>query len=113
MKTLDGRAPFVSPVTLHELRRGIRPDSPWETQMDRLIPNDSIIAPSPSQQEWVDAADIIRACFGKTRSKVELAALTHDVLISLTARTLQAELWSRDGDFKVICKEIGVHLLDH
>ncbi|MGK5088979.1 PIN domain-containing protein [Bdellovibrionota bacterium FG-2] len=113
VRTLDGRAPLVSPVTLHELRRGIRPGSVWESQIDRLVPSQTVLAPAPSHQEWLDAADVIRSCFGKTRLKTELAILTHDVLIALTAKTLQAELWSRDQDFKLICQTIGVVLLDH
>lgn len=112
LRTLDGRAPLVSPVTLHELRRGVRPGSTWENQINRLVPSDTILAAAPSSHEWMEAADVIRNYFNN-RSKIELATLTNDVLIALTAKTLCAELWSRDRDFKLICKAIGVHLLDH
>lgn len=81
--------------------------------MDLLIPKQTILTPAPAFQDWIDAADVIRTCFSKTRSKIELAALTHDVLIALTARKLQVNLWSRDQDFKLICQSIGVQLLSH
>ena len=81
--------------------------------MDRLVPNHTILAPPPTYQDWLNAADVIRSCFSLNRPKAELANLTHDVLIALTARTLHAELWSRDKDFKLICQTIGVLLLDH
>ena len=111
-KTLDGLAPIVSPVTLHELRRGIVPGSRWESQIHLLMPPDSILCPPPSLAEWVEAADIIRRHFGKVRSKADLATLAHDTLICLAAREAKANLWSRDKGFRLICDAIGVPLLD-
>lgn len=112
-KTFDGRAPLVSPVTLHELRRGIKPGSRWELDPDSLMPGQLVISPPPSTSDWLEGADIIRRCFAASRSKPELAALAHDVLIALAARAQNAELWSRDKDFKIICQALSVPLLDH
>jgi predicted nucleic acid-binding protein len=113
LKTLAGRAPTVSPVTVHELRRGLVPGYRWERQKDSLVPRDSVLSLPPSTEDWLEAADVIRFRFGKTRSKTELSILVHDVLIGFAARRINAELWSRDQDFKVICDEIGVSLLNH
>ena len=113
LKTLEGRAPSVSPITVHELRRGVAPNSKWEQQIDQLLPRESILTAPPITEDWIEAADVIRIYFGKSRSKIELAALAHDVLIGLTARAMKAELWSRDKDFKVICAAVKISLLDH
>jgi predicted nucleic acid-binding protein len=113
LKTLEGRAPTISPVTLHEMRRGIVPGSRWENQIEDLMPATSILAPAPDTADWLTAADVIRTCFGKVRSKPDLATLAHDTLICMTAKKLNAEVWSRDKDFRQICDSIGVLLLNH
>ncbi len=113
LRTLEGRAPTVSPVTLHELRRGIAPGSKLDSQMNLLMPADSILSAPPMTEDWIESADIIRTHFGKVRSKIELATLAHDTLIGLAARSIRAELWSRDKDFRVICNVISVSLLGH
>jgi predicted nucleic acid-binding protein len=107
---LLGRRPVLSPVTLHELRRGVKPGSPWEGRIDELAPAEAIIADPPSRQEWLDAADILRERFF-TRGKLERAALQNDVLVALAAKRIGAELWATDGDFKAICEALELPLI--
>lgn len=105
---LSGRAPVISPVTFHELRRGIRPGSPWESEIDRVP---APLVDPPSEEDWITAGDLIRIHFWKMRKGLELARLQNDALIALTAKRLNAELWSQDGDMRVLCDQLGVRLL--
>jgi predicted nucleic acid-binding protein len=104
---LSGRAPVISPVTLHELRRGIRPGSKWETNIDQYP---APVVDSPSEADWSDAADLIRKLFWNTHKGPNLARLQNDALIALTAKRLNAELWSKDGDMKALCDALQVRL---
>ena len=104
---LSGRAPVISPVTLHEIRRGIRPGSRWEVSMDQYP---APVVDAPTESDWVIAADLIRKHFWNTHKGQNLARLQNDALIATTAKRLGAELWSRDGDMRVFCVELGVRL---
>ncbi len=104
---LSGRAPVISPVTLHEIRRGIRPGSPWEASIDQYpVP----VIDAPPESDWVTAADLIHKHFWNTHKGQNLARLQNDALIATTAKRLGAELWSKDGDMRVLCAELGVQL---
>ncbi len=61
---LSGRAPVISPITLHELRRGVRPGSKWEETID-LYP--APLTDPPSVEDWIKAADLIRTSFWNER----------------------------------------------
>jgi predicted nucleic acid-binding protein len=39
-----------------------------------------------------------------------LARLQSDALIALTAKRINAELWSKDGDMRVFCEALKVRL---
>ncbi len=104
---LSGRAPIISPVTLHELRRGVRPGSPWELSLNKSI---APVAAPPDEEDWSSAADLIRKLFWNTHKGPNLASLQNDALIALTAKKLNAELWSRDGDMRILCDTLGIRL---
>src|SRR5689334_2175198 len=57
---LSGRAPVISPVTLHEIRRGVRPGSAWEANID-IYP--APVVDPPTEADWIKAADLIRKFF--------------------------------------------------
>jgi predicted nucleic acid-binding protein len=104
---LAGSAPVISPVSLHELRRGIRPRSAWEKEKDEsLVPT---VNP-PTEEDWILAADLIRNYFWNTHKGPNLARLQNDALIAVTAKRLGAQLWSKDGEMKVFCDALGVQL---
>jgi predicted nucleic acid-binding protein len=105
---LSGRTPVISPVTLHELRRGIRPKSLWEENIDNYL---APVTNPPSTEDWSTAADLIRSLFWNTYKGPNLSLLQNDALIAITAKKLNAELWSRDRDMKMFCKALGVRLL--
>jgi predicted nucleic acid-binding protein len=75
--------------------------------MDGLMPPTGIVGASPSYEQWMSAADVLRREF-KGRGKAERAILQNDVLIALLAKELRAELWAEDEDFSAICGVLGV-----
>lgn len=105
---LASRAPVISPITWHELRRGIRPGSPWESSIDNCPA--PLIEP-PSEADWIESADLIRKLFWKTHKGLALGRLQNDVLIAVTAKRMGAILWSKDGDMRTLCHELGVQLV--
>jgi predicted nucleic acid-binding protein len=104
---LSGRAPAISPVTLHEIRRGIRPGSTWESKIDHYP---APMVDPPTESDWITAADLIRKYFWNTHKEQKLACLQNDALIAITAKRLNAELWSKDGDMRILCNALGVKL---
>lgn len=112
-RTLEGVAPILSPVTLHEIWRGTRPESAFEKELRKSSPVPAIVAPPPSTDDWILAADLIRKNFWNKRDKLGLALLTNDALIAISAFHLKAALWARDSDFKILCQELDVRLYSH
>src|SRR5690349_16410010 len=78
---LSGRAPVISPITLHEIRRGIRPGSPWEGSIDRYP---APVVDAPTESDWITAADLIRKYFWNIHKGPNLARLQNDALIATT-----------------------------
>ncbi len=107
IRNLAGRAPVISPITVHELRRGVRPGSPWEADMDRYP---APLVDAPTAVDWVEAADLIRRLFWNTHKGHSLMRLQNDALIAITAKKLSAELWSKDGDMRILCDTLGIRL---
>ena len=105
---LSGRAPVISPVTAHELRRGVRPGSPWEKAMTSFP---APLTEAPTPQDWIEAGDLIRKLFWNSHKGLALSRLQNDALIAVTARRLGADVWSSDGDIKLLCGSLRVRLL--
>ena len=97
----------VSPVVLHEVLRAYSSDvqvSIADHLMNELLP-------PPTLGNWIESASVMRELYPK-REKQNVARMQNDVLIALSARDLQAPIWTRDGDFELICKHLGVGLLN-
>jgi predicted nucleic acid-binding protein len=108
--TLNGRSPKVTPAIVHELRRIVRPGSPTEKNWATLLPPASLMTDSPSSEDWVFAADLIRQYFFGSRKGAGLARLTTDALNCAIAHRIGAEIWSRDQDYQTLCAGLSVVL---